>query len=59
MLPGKFVLADWKMSGLNVTSAVKRGIYTVDRKLVIKIIGNLQKYDVLKLDNALKSWLRL
>ena len=27
LLPGEFVLENWKQSGLNVASAVKRGIY--------------------------------
>ena len=59
LLSGEFVLTDWKISGLNVPSAVKRGIYTVDQKLIIKVIGNLQKSDALKLNNALKGWLGL
>ena len=28
LLPGEFVLSDWAASGLNVASAVKRGIFT-------------------------------
>ena len=59
LLPGEFKLVDWKAAGLNVPSAVKRGIYTVEKKLVIKIIGKLQTPDAKKLDDSLKSWLGL
>ncbi len=58
-MSGEFVLVDWQAARLNVSSAVKRGIYTIDQKLVIKIIGKLQKPDAQKLDHALKSWLGL
>ena len=57
LLPGEFVLAEWKAAGLNVPSAVKRGIYTVEEKLVIKAIGKLQQVDVQKLEDSLKNWL--
>jgi mRNA interferase MazF len=59
LLSGEFVLVDWQAARLNVSSAVKRGIYTIDQKLVIKIIGKLQKPDAQKLDLALKNWLGL
>ncbi len=29
LLPGEFVLTDWAAAGLNVPTAVKRGIYTI------------------------------
>ncbi len=29
LLPGEFILVEWQAAGLNVPSAVKRGIYTV------------------------------
>lgn len=57
LLPGEFVLAEWKQAGLNVSTAVKRGIYTIEKKLVLKTIGKLQKTDVQKLEKSLKSWL--
>lgn len=59
LLPGEFVLTDWKKEGLNVPTAVKRGIYTVEKKLVIKTIGKLQQVDIDKLRNSLRSWLGL
>lgn len=37
LLAGEFVLADWSAAGLNVESAVKRGIYTVQQSLVVSM----------------------
>ena len=59
LLPGEFVLAEWQAAGLNVPSAVKRGIYTVQQNLVIKTIGQLQQADIQKLEYSLRSWLGL
>ncbi|MDQ3219603.1 MAG: MazF family transcriptional regulator [Acidobacteriota bacterium] len=36
LLPGEFVLDEWKKAGLNVQTAVKRGIYTIRETLVKK-----------------------
>lgn len=41
LLAGEFILSDWKAAGLNVQSAVKRGLYTVHQNLIIKFIGRL------------------
>ena len=41
LLPGEFVLSEWAASGLNVASAVKRGLFTVHQSLVIKRVGTL------------------
>jgi mRNA interferase MazF len=59
LLAGEFVLADWKGAGLNVASAVKRGIYTVHQGLVIKSIGGLSTPDSGSLDISLRGWLGL
>ena len=59
LLSGEFVLTEWQKEGLNVPTAVKRGIYTVDKQLAIKTIGKLQKVDAEKLDKSLKKWLGL
>lgn len=59
LLPGEFILVEWQAAGLNVPSAVKRGIYTIEQKLAIKTIGQLQKADAQKLEDSLKSWLGL
>ncbi len=56
---GEFVLADWAGAGLNVQSAIKRGIYTVDEELVIKRIGRLTTADGEQLERSLRQWLGL
>ncbi len=59
LLAGEFVLSKWKESGLNVISAVKRGIYTINENLVIKLIGSLDHSDSISLENSLREWLGL
>ena len=59
LLDGEFVLADWAAAGLNVVTAVKRGIYTVNRSLVIKTVGKLADVDIDRLDQSLRGWLGL
>jgi len=59
LLDGEFVLAEWLAVGLNVTTAVKRGIYTVHESLVIKVIGKLADVDVQRLEQSLQGWLGL
>ena len=36
LLPGECVLSEWTAAGLNVSTAVKRGVYTVHESLVRK-----------------------
>lgn len=43
--PGEFVLTGWADAGLNVPSAVKRGLYTVHSQLVLKRLGRLPQSD--------------
>src|SRR5437773_8656778 len=59
LLAGEFVLADWSTAGLNVETAVKRGIYTVDHSLVAQSLGKLSDSDVGDLNDALRQWLGL
>ena len=59
LLPGEFVLAEWAAAGLNVATAVKRGVYTVHEGLVIKVIGQLAKDDANQLAQSLRDWLGL
>ncbi|MCL1490116.1 MAG: type II toxin-antitoxin system PemK/MazF family toxin [Pseudanabaena sp. Salubria-1] len=59
LLDGEFVLSDWAAAGLNVVTAVKRGIYTVNRSLVIKTVGKLAEVDIEKLEESLRTWLGL
>lgn len=59
LLAGEFVLADWSKAGLNVETAVKRGIYTVDQSLVAQSLGKLSDSDLGALSDALRRWLGL
>jgi mRNA interferase MazF len=59
LLPGEFVLAEWAAAGLNVATAVKRGVYTVHESLMIKVIGRLINVDADQLEQSLRSWLGL
>lgn len=36
LLEGESVLSEWKGAGLNVASAVKRGLYTLHQELIVK-----------------------
>ena len=55
--PGEFVLADWKKAGLNVPTAVKRGMYTIHPRLIAKWIGHLSTKDARRLEKSLREWL--
>ena len=57
LLAGEFVLNNWHEAGLNVVSAVKRGVYTVHEKLVVKSVGNLSENDAQQLQLSLQEWL--
>ena len=59
LLEGEFVLSGWATAGLNVVTAVKRGIYTVNRSLVIKTVGKLDDVDIERLEQSLRGWLGL
>ena len=39
--PGEFALADWKAAGLLFPSAVKRGLFTLDKARINRCSGNL------------------
>ena len=59
LLPGEFVLGDWEAAGLNVPSAVKRGIYTAHSRLLLKSIGQLSPRDSRRLEHSIREWLGL
>ena len=59
LLEGEFVLSEWSTAGLNVSTAVKRGLYTVHERLVIKVIGKLADVDAEQLEQSLRCWLGL
>jgi len=56
---GEFVLGDWKIAGLNVPSAVKRGVYTVHVSLVLKTLGKLTAGDSKQVEQSLRLWFEL
>jgi mRNA interferase MazF len=53
LLAGEFILMQWKLAGLNLETAVKRGIYTIQATLVTKRVGNLESGDAQLLDQSL------
>ncbi len=57
LLPGEFALNDWKQAGLNVASAVKRGIFAMDENLVVRPVGKLSSADAARLEQSLRDWL--
>ena len=57
LLPGEFTLKNWKEAGLNVQTAVKRGIYTISSRLFIKTVGQLTQKDIEQLQKSLRSWI--
>ncbi len=56
---GEFALADWEKAGLNVPTAVKRGVYTIHPSLIVKFIGHLSAKDSRSLEKSLREWLGL
>jgi mRNA interferase MazF len=59
LLAGEFILTNWASSGLNIETAVKRGLYTAQQNLVVKVIGSMTPADAAQLEQALRDWLGL
>jgi mRNA interferase MazF len=59
LLAGEFILSGWQSVGLNVETAVKRGIFTIHERLVLKTIGKLNDVDAESLEKSLREWLGL
>lgn len=59
LLLGEFVLSDWKTAGLNVESAVKRGVYTIKGSLIRKKVGIISNTDAEILENSIRVWFGL
>lgn len=59
LMSGEFILSDWKQSGLNVETAVKRGIYTIKESLVRKSVGIISNTDAKNLENSIRIWFGL
>jgi len=57
--PGEFLMHGWQDAGLNVPSAVKRGIFTIDQDLIIRIVGSVAAEDERELEQSLRAWLGL
>lgn len=56
LLAGEFVLTDWQRAGLNVVTAVKRGLYAVHQTLVAKTVGRLSARDLPQVERSLRGW---
>lgn len=56
---GEFILQEWRKAGLNIETAVKRGIFTIEENLVRKQVGKLQERDLRELEASLRAWLKL
>lgn len=56
---GDFSLSGWQSCGLNVPSAVKGQLATVESQLIRKIVGRLSDDDINTLDSKLREWLEL
>lgn len=54
-----FPLRDWKTCGLNVPSAIKGQLATVEIRLVRRVTGHLAPSDIAALDRHLRAWLAL
>jgi mRNA interferase MazF len=48
-----------EITGLNVETEVKRGIFTIKETLVRKRVGKLEDVDADKLNESLREWLDL
>lgn len=59
LFPGEFTIENGNGAGLNVPTAVKRGLYTVNKKLIVKQIGRLSLTDAHNLEESLRLWLGL
>ena len=56
---GEFVLNNYSEAGLNIPSAIKRGIFTVNSSLFIKELSYLSKEDREMLKQSIFLWLQL
>jgi mRNA interferase MazF len=54
-----FILQEWRVAGLNVSSGVKAQLATVEDRLVVKIVGRLTPNDTKTLDEHLRNWMQL
>ena len=52
-------LRDWKAAGLNVPCGIKAQLATVEKRLVLRVLGRLTAEDQQLMDAELKRWLSL
>jgi len=57
--PGEFIMQEWQSAGLNVTTVVKRGIFTIHQNLIVRRIGSLASVDADEFERPLRAWLGL
>src|SRR5438132_11670047 len=57
--PGEFIMQEWQSAGLNVTTVVKRGIFTIHQNLIVRRTGSLASVDAEELERSLRAWLGL
>jgi mRNA interferase MazF len=50
---GEFTVAEWKKAGLIAPSAVKPVLTTIEKRLVLKKLGQLQQQDIRSLRTSL------
>jgi mRNA interferase MazF len=55
LLESEFVLSEWSAAGLNVATAIKRGLYTVQESLVIRAISKVGDADTRQLGQSLQG----
>jgi mRNA interferase MazF len=56
---GEFIMQEWKAAGLNVQTAVKRGLFTIHESLILKRVGSIAPADTEPLEQSLRAWLQL
>ena len=54
LISGEFIISEWKKSGLNVISAIKRGCILIDVSLIRMKIGRFSENDLIRLNNSIK-----
>jgi mRNA interferase MazF len=59
LMPGEFVLQNWQEAGLLFPSAVKRGLFTLEKGSLIRRLGRLSDTDRADLERAFRLWLGL
>lgn len=59
LFENEFVLSEWAAAGLNVATALKRGLYSVHQSLVVATIGKLVDVDAERLEQSFRGWLGL